>query len=521
MKTKNCSENSKSKTQKYKEDNKKKQHIITPKRKNNKKGGGYFTELFLNILPDTTEKGLKLKIKKLEEKIISLLEKKQHNNEPILEAKKIDMEIESINYKLKDKQYQLETIQENNMLKRDYNRINKEFNEFKYELNWIKKRVDNTVDLLNKNMFDNIFKKCYDNYTKSLYDIFAELDQLDIAKYQSFPFGRFPTAKNYIFQISELEKNIDALFMKFYPKQNLKKIDELKNDRTNKKNDDIDKLKNYDATQEQYKKEELLEMAFYNVLDGREIVKKLQYYITFEKILLSNKGNNQVLFARKLEIDEKIRHPRDYDDIPRLNEINDYRPDDKNKISIIRLKIKATILLEELEELYDNFNSHMNNTNPNDMLVDIYEKIFVKKEELMKILENIDDMWVEKPCMSYELFSDLLNEFRYFTISLEKCIIKNTPPCTFQLYSSGYLQDMTIEDLKEYENKKILAMKNKCELLSPVSGGASKVVVKKTLNPYNKYVAKQFPSMKKKFPNEKASEIMKKIAIEWNKTKNK
>lgn len=50
-------------------------------------------------------------------------------------------------------------------------------------------------------------------------------------------------------------------------------------------------------------------------------------------------------------------------------------------------------------------------------------------------------------------------------------------------------------------------------------GGASKVVVKKALNPYNKYVAKQFPSMKKKFPNEKASEIMKKIAIEWNKTK--
>ena len=52
-----------------------------------------------------------------------------------------------------------------------------------------------------------------------------------------------------------------------------------------------------------------------------------------------------------------------------------------------------------------------------------------------------------------------------------------------------------------------------------LDGGASKVVVKKALNPYNKYVAKQFPSMKKKFPNEKASEIMKKIAIEWNKTK--
>jgi hypothetical protein len=51
------------------------------------------------------------------------------------------------------------------------------------------------------------------------------------------------------------------------------------------------------------------------------------------------------------------------------------------------------------------------------------------------------------------------------------------------------------------------------------SGGASKVVVKKTLNPYNKYVAKQFPSMKKKFPDDKAPQIMQKIAIEWNKMK--
>jgi hypothetical protein len=51
------------------------------------------------------------------------------------------------------------------------------------------------------------------------------------------------------------------------------------------------------------------------------------------------------------------------------------------------------------------------------------------------------------------------------------------------------------------------------------SGGASKVVVKKILNPYNKYVAKQFPSMKKKFPNDKAPQIMQKIAIEWNKMK--
>jgi hypothetical protein len=56
-----------------------------------------------------------------------------------------------------------------------------------------------------------------------------------------------------------------------------------------------------------------------------------------------------------------------------------------------------------------------------------------------------------------------------------------------------------------------------------VEGGAKKkkgsVVVKRALTPYNKFVKKNFAIMKKKFPDEKAPQIMKKIAIEWKKTK--
>jgi hypothetical protein len=54
-------------------------------------------------------------------------------------------------------------------------------------------------------------------------------------------------------------------------------------------------------------------------------------------------------------------------------------------------------------------------------------------------------------------------------------------------------------------------------------GGAKKKkgsnVVKRALTPYNKFVKKNFAIMKKKFPDEKAPQIMKKIAIEWKKTK--
>ena len=79
-----------------------------------------------------------------------------------------------------------------------------------------------------------------------------------------------------------------------------------------------------------------------------------------------------------------------------------------------------------------------------------------------------------------------------------------------------------INKIIEYLHKEVMYHKNIIvNRQTSHDGGASKVVVKKALNPYNKYVAKQFPSMKKKFPNEKASEIMKKIAIEWNKTKAK
>jgi hypothetical protein len=47
----------------------------------------------------------------------------------------------------------------------------------------------------------------------------------------------------------------------------------------------------------------------------------------------------------------------------------------------------------------------------------------------------------------------------------------------------------------------------------------SKVAAKRALSPYNKFVKKQFAILKKKFPDEKAPQIMQKAAIEWNKTK--
>ena len=56
------------------------------------------------------------------------------------------------------------------------------------------------------------------------------------------------------------------------------------------------------------------------------------------------------------------------------------------------------------------------------------------------------------------------------------------------------------------------------------AGGArkkkgSKVAAKRALSPYNKFVKTQFAILKKKFPDEKAPQIMQKIAIEWKKTK--
>ena len=57
-------------------------------------------------------------------------------------------------------------------------------------------------------------------------------------------------------------------------------------------------------------------------------------------------------------------------------------------------------------------------------------------------------------------------------------------------------------------------------------GGAKKkkgykVGVKRALTPYNKFVKKNFAIMKKKFPNQKAPQIMQKVAIEWKIFKNK
>ena len=57
-----------------------------------------------------------------------------------------------------------------------------------------------------------------------------------------------------------------------------------------------------------------------------------------------------------------------------------------------------------------------------------------------------------------------------------------------------------------------------------LTGGArkkkgSKVAVKRALSPYNKFVKEQFAILKKQFPDDKAPQIMQKVAIEWNKTK--
>ena len=49
----------------------------------------------------------------------------------------------------------------------------------------------------------------------------------------------------------------------------------------------------------------------------------------------------------------------------------------------------------------------------------------------------------------------------------------------------------------------------------------SKVGVKRALTPYNKFVKKHFAEIKKKFPNEKAPQIMQKVAVEWKIFKNK
>jgi hypothetical protein len=80
------------------------------------------------------------------------------------------------------------------------------------------------------------------------------------------------------------------------------------------------------------------------------------------------------------------------------------------------------------------------------------------------------------------------------------------------------VEQKQLEDLYEGENEK------EQESTERQEGGArkkkgSKVVAKRALTPYNKFVKKHFSALKKKFPNDKAPQIMKKIAIEWKKTK--
>jgi hypothetical protein len=47
----------------------------------------------------------------------------------------------------------------------------------------------------------------------------------------------------------------------------------------------------------------------------------------------------------------------------------------------------------------------------------------------------------------------------------------------------------------------------------------AKKAAKRKLTPYNKFVKKMFKELRSKFPDDTAPEIMKKIGVEWRKTK--
>ena len=47
----------------------------------------------------------------------------------------------------------------------------------------------------------------------------------------------------------------------------------------------------------------------------------------------------------------------------------------------------------------------------------------------------------------------------------------------------------------------------------------AKKATKRKLTPYNKFVKKMFKELRSKFPDDTAPEIMKKIGVEWRKTK--
>ena len=75
----------------------------------------------------------------------------------------------------------------------------------------------------------------------------------------------------------------------------------------------------------------------------------------------------------------------------------------------------------------------------------------------------------------------------------------------------GNSEDEDYEDYVNYDNQYGGAKKKK----------GSKVGVKRALTPYNKFVKKHFAEIKKKFPDEKAPQIMQKVAVEWKIFKNK
>ena len=78
-----------------------------------------------------------------------------------------------------------------------------------------------------------------------------------------------------------------------------------------------------------------------------------------------------------------------------------------------------------------------------------------------------------------------------------------------------YLQNNIIILLYIYRKNSINSIMTGSCGMSNQEGGAKK----RKLTPYNKFVKKMYKELHKKYPNDSAPQIMKKIGVEWKKTK--
>ena len=91
-----------------------------------------------------------------------------------------------------------------------------------------------------------------------------------------------------------------------------------------------------------------------------------------------------------------------------------------------------------------------------------------------------------------------------------KKVIKSGGLCIGNLHPFDLEETITAQQPFEMQNKEL-----------SLTGGADKKKKKRKAGPYALFVKKNFAVVKKKEPNMKASDCMKKIAIMWNEKKNK